>query len=126
MDLKQYIHEVISQIAAATNEINGGESDTRLIINPTLKEMRNIEGTKYAIYKEPGSFSLDCATQLIDVEFDVAITSENNSEAGGKLGISVFGLGAYSGENNTVANHVKFTLPVLFPSLKLDNKPLKG
>ena len=38
MDLKQYIHEVISQIAEATKGINGGESDTRLIVNPTLKE----------------------------------------------------------------------------------------
>ncbi len=49
MDLRQYIHEGTSQIAEATREINGGTSDTKLILNPILKEMRNIEGTKYTI-----------------------------------------------------------------------------
>ena len=52
-----------------------------------------------------------------DVDFDVTLSATSKSEKGGKLGISVIGVGASSGDESSATNRVKFTLPVLFPSV---------
>lgn len=120
MDIKEYIKEVVTQISEATLEINGREPDFPLTVNPSATTLRDINGRRY-IFQNLGRYGSDPGTQIVDIEFDIAVTATEKSEAGGKIGISVAGFGGAKGQENTVVNHVKFSLPVAFPSNTIKN-----
>lgn len=123
MELKEYIKEVISEIADAISEVNNAEAENKTIVSPAFNDFQEINGSIFCILERGGQYhSPEILCKIVDVDFDVILTSSSKSEAGGKIGISVLGIGASTGGENAATNHVKFTLPVLFPCVKQPHK----
>lgn len=125
MDLKDYVKEVISQISEAVSEINNSADEQREltlkspIVNPTFVEIKGqvlcvLESTKSSM----GTNSPKAFCKITDVDFDVTLSASSKSEKSGKIDIRVLGGGTAKRDEASATNHVKFTLPVLFPSIK--------
>lgn len=128
MDLKEYVKEVISQISDAVSEIN---TDSRKqcepsikspIVNPTFSDIQDFQGHLICVierttYSSMGS-SPKAFCKVTDVNFDVTLSASSKSEKGGKIDLRVLGGGSAAGDEQSATNRVKFTLPVLFPSVK--------
>lgn len=126
MDLKDYVKEVISQISEAVVEINTELGDSNItvskpIVNPSFREIQDFKGHLLCVLSKTeynsGTSKITSMCKITDVDFDVTLSATSKSEKGGKLGISVIGVGASSGDESSATNRVKFTLPVLFPSV---------
>lgn len=128
MDLKDYVKEVISQISEAVSEINNSADEQREltlkspIVNPTFVELKEIKGQVLCVLESTkssmGTNSPKAFCKITDVDFDVTLSASSKSEKGGKIDIRVLGGGTAKGDEASATNHVKFTLPVLFPSIK--------
>lgn len=117
MELKEYIQNVIKQIGEAINENNGGRGiNNAVLVNPALIDAQFFEGEQYAIDHQKRRI------RITNVEFEVFLTTSNNVETGGRIGITVLGAnGSQKSERNS-SNKVKFTIPVLFPSAQIEHK----
>jgi hypothetical protein len=108
MDIKEFTRETITQIVSAVREANELISDSGALI-PT---------DYYQGSKAITSFK-DGEKNIIDIEFDVAVSAVESAKVGGGAGIKVasinFGLGADSQNENSTLSRVKFTLPLVLP-----------
>jgi len=117
MELKEYIQNVIKQISEAITENNGkrGTNNT-VLVNPALSDAQFFEGEQYAI--DPQKHRI----RITNVEFEVSLAISNNIKTGGRIGVTVLGAnGSQKNEQNS-SNKVKFTIPVLFPSTRIEYK----
>ena len=129
MELKDYIRGVISQISEAVDEINlsSGQELSKVIscpiVNPTFSDISDYQGRLFCVLEqevsigEPSYIKPIAFCKVVDVDFDVTLTTSSKSEKGGKLDVRVAGFGASKGDETSASNRVKFSLPVLFPSI---------
>ncbi|MDE6410633.1 MAG: hypothetical protein K2K81_10395 [Muribaculaceae bacterium] len=126
MDLKDYVKEVISQISEAVTEINGNVSDNyvtvqRAIVNPSFGEIQDFKGHLLCILSKTeyssGNSKITSMCKITEVDFDVTLSASSKSDKGGKIDLKVLGGGITNGDESSTTNRVKFTLPVLFPSV---------
>lgn len=126
MDLKDYVKEVITQISEAVTEINGNISDnyitvSKAIVNPSFCEIQDFKGHLLCILSKTqyssGNSKITSMCKVTDVDFDVTLSATSKSEKGGKIDLKVLGGGTSNGDETSATNRVKFTLPVLFPSV---------
>lgn len=126
MELKEYVKEVISQISDAIIEINSDLGDNNItvskpIVNPSFCEIQEFKGHLLCVLSktqyQSGNSRITSMCKISDIDFDVTLNASSKSEKGGKIGISVIGVGASGADESSSTNRVKFTLPVLFPSV---------
>jgi len=115
IELRDFVAESLKQVIDGVVAAQEYAKDKGASINPWgLKhglQSRQLEVARDSVYTE--------IPQII--EFDIAITASEGGEAKATLGIfAVVGLGAQATtqDNNTTANRIKFSVPVLFPQQK--------
>ena len=127
MDLKDFIKETIIQISESVIEIQEHFDSKKInaIVNP--RELEKNYNSSYPALYSPLGHRLDgteyqknnVARMVENIEFDIAVTVETNSEkeVGGKLKILDIGIGAEANETNKAANvsKVKFKIPLVLP-----------
>lgn len=118
MELKDFIKETLIQIAQGIEEAQKELAETDCIINPRdIKE----DGFANVIIKNK-RHTVQC------VDFNIALTS--TSESADKAGIGVmlgsFGIGGNktSSDGSTSNTSISFSVPVVFPSIDNENKPI--
>jgi hypothetical protein len=108
MDLKEFTKETITQIVSAVREANEQINDFGASI-PT----DYFQGSKAITSFKDGE------KNIIDIEFDVAVSAVESANVGGGAGIKVaafnIGLGTNSQNENSTLSRVKFTLPLVLP-----------
>lgn len=108
MDLKEFTKETITQIVSAVCESNNLISDVGASI-PTDR----FHGSQASTGSRNGE------KNIINVEFDVAVSAVESTNVGGGAGIKVvafsIGAGANSQNENSTLSRVKFTLPLVLP-----------
>ncbi len=108
MDIKEFTKETITQIVNAVREANELISGFGASI-PTDYFQGSRAITSYR----------DGEKNIIDVEFDVAVSAVESTNVGGGAGIKVvafsIGAGANSQNENSTVSRVKFTLPLVLP-----------
>lgn len=118
MELKDFIKETLIQIAQGINEAQEELAETDCIINP-----RDIKEDGFANVRiKDKRHTVQC------VDFKIALTS--TTEAADKTGIGVmlgsFGIGGNktTSDGNTSNTNISFSIPVVFPSIDNENKPI--
>lgn len=118
MELKDFVKETLIQIVQGISEAQDALADTDCAINPC--ETKNGDyATAYIKNK---------SRIVQDVDFNIALTSSTNSE--NKTGVGVLlgsiGLGGNqtSTDGNTSNTNISFSVPVVFPSVDNNNKPI--
>lgn len=111
MDLKEFTKQTLLQIVEGAHEANNAlaSSSARVLIEAPR------HAKKY-IYN-----SSDVAINVIDVDFDVAITATETEGANGGGGIKVMGVFNAGGEiesrtENQTVSRVKYTIPLVLGS----------
>lgn len=108
MDIKEFTKETITQIVSAVREANEQINDFGALI-PT----DYFQGSKAITSFKDGE------KNIIDIEFDVAVSAVESANVGGGAGIKVaafnIGLGTNSQNENSTLSRVKFTLPLVLP-----------
>ncbi|WP_100641530.1 hypothetical protein [Marinobacter salexigens] len=114
MNLEDFIAQSLSQIAKGIDKANEELSDSLAVVSP--------RGVK-DVHRESryGSLKVGEGTWLKvhEINFDVAVTAAEGSEARGGLGITVGAvtLGASGKENytNTSVSRIQFSVPMVLP-----------
>lgn len=113
MQLKEFIHQSLTQIVKGIANAQKDVLETGARINPSTTEAEN---SKTPILNDPINKGFSA---LQNIEFDVAITVTEGSEdkIGGGLKIAAFGIGGETkAENkNSTISRLKFTVPMIFP-----------
>ena len=108
MDIKEFTKETITQIVSAVCEANELIAGAGASI-PTER----IYGSQVVTDNE------NRQRNIVNVEFDVAVSAVESAKVGGGAGIKVatfnVGLGANSQNENSTVSRVKFTLPLVLP-----------
>ena len=119
MELKEFIKSTIKQIAESVDELNQEFDGKQTFVNST-----NIKGIGEKPYV-PFAFT---DYNVTNIDFDLSVDVENKEGTTGKVGVlaSVIGVGVSSTEGRVQHSEskVRFTIPVILPSKKLD--PNKG
>lgn len=119
MELKEFIKSTIKQISESVDELNQEFEGKQTFVNPT-----NIKGIGEKPYV-PFAFT---DYNVTNIDFDLSVDVENKEGTTGKVGVlaSVIGVGVSSTEGRVQHSEskVRFTIPVILPSKKLD--PNKG
>src|SRR6056297_1733504 len=110
MDLKEFIKETVSGIINASQELSK-EGLGSAILNPPTDRNRS------TVYEEDGTEFV--YRRVENIEFDVAVTVEDDTHKEGKAGLKVFsselGGGASKGNRNEIVSRVKFSMSITFP-----------
>ena len=119
MELKEFIKSTIKQIAESVDELNQEFDGKQTFVNPT-----NIKGIGEKPYV-PFAFT---DYNVTNIDFDLSVDVENKEGTTGQVGVlaSVIGVGVSSTEGRVQHSEskVRFTIPVILPSKKLE--PNKG
>lgn len=114
MELKDFISETIQQISIGVKDAMEKCSDLDVIVNPDV----TIGGDgDYFILNDKNHISIQRRVQIIDMDISVVVTATTENKMGGKIGISMIGLGGETKgiENTSNTNRVKFSIPVCLP-----------
>lgn len=118
MELKDFIKETLIQITQGISEAQVELEETDCVINPRdIKE----DGFANVIIKNK-RHTVQC------IDFKIALTS--TTESADKTGIGVmlgsFGIGGNKSlsDGNTSNTNISFSIPVVFPSVDNENKPI--
>jgi|SRR6056297_1209068 len=110
MDLKEFIKETVSGIVNASQELTK-EGLGSAILNPPTDVNRS------TVYEEDGIGHV--YRRVENIEFDVAVTVEDETQKEGKAGLKVFsnevGGGASKGNRNEVVSRVRFSMSICMP-----------
>lgn len=114
MELKEFIKETLTQIIEGVSEARSSASKTGAIISPTGISNSNGIGD----YIKPDPYKDN--RQVHAVSFEVGLTSEDNNQRKGGIGVilgafSVGGVGKNE-ENIRAVTNVKFTVPIVYPN----------
>jgi hypothetical protein len=110
MNLAEFVQETLQQIAKGVHGAMTVAREQGAYVNPDVIQVRD------RVPKYIGEFS-----KLVqDVEFDVALTVSEESQAEGKAGLVVAGIGAgvkgQSTASTVAVSRVKFTVPMQLPN----------
>lgn len=107
MELDEFIKRTLEQILRGVEGAQEAAGQMGAGINPRMSS------------GAAGRFHRDTATQIQDVDFDVALTVSESSEsdAGLQVGVPWIGgkVGSGSDHQRSAENRVRFTVPVLLP-----------
>lgn len=120
MELKDFISETIYQIATGVKESIEKCKDLDIIVNPNISIVSDNDAY---IPQDPSNREVSRRIMPIEMDVSVAISNSSENSAGGKIGISVFGVGgSIKGTDNTKnINRIKFTVPVSLPVTEMQN-----
>lgn len=106
MELKQFVKEVIADVAMAVKESQENLLDSGIKVSPDL--IKGLTGETY-----------NTKQKLSYIDFDVAISDSEKaeSEIGGKGKLVVLSVnGKYNGETlASTTSRIKFSIPIVFP-----------
>lgn len=113
MNLDEFVALSLSQIAKGIDKANGELEGSRAFISPC--EVTGVsKDNKYGSIQVGESY-----LKVTEIKFDVSLTVVENSESGGKLGVSMggFSISAAGKENqgNTSASRIQFSVPMVLP-----------
>lgn len=110
MDIESFVSQALIQIANGISKAQEATEEAGTLINPPLAPMGN------TVQINDGN-GINFIPQSI--EFDLSVTVENNTAAGGegKIRMAVLGLsaGKTSGSKDTNTSRISFSLPVCWP-----------
>lgn len=110
MNLKDFVEEALIEIVEGVKAAQEKTASTGAIISPRL-----ITRGGYSAR----IIDKDCSVQV--VEFEAVLGEENGSEGAGKLGVMLadwgIGVRARKEERTSGQTSVKFTVPVILPSI---------
>jgi hypothetical protein len=117
MDLKTFVAETLVQICEGVKDASAKAADHGAFISPA-GSVRVCGDLSVAHYQ---------ARKVESVEFDVALTVDEKTSTGGKIGImsSLLNLNAEGkSDNSTISvSRVKFRVPVLLPEFGPEERP---
>ena len=118
MELRDFISETLIQIVQGINDAQEALKDTDCAINP-----RDI------VFENRSYVNLKNKLHIVhDIDFNIALTNTSNSEdktgIGVMLGSCGIGNNKTSSGGNTSNTNISFSVPVVFPSVDNENKPL--
>ena len=118
MELKDYISETIRQIVLGITEAQKNVDGLDIIINPDITVGQNGE----FFVPKAKSYNAQRRVQNIEMDINVTVSESEKNTIGGKIGVSVFGVGADSSgaKETTNQNRVKFSIPICFPITKVE------
>jgi len=115
MELAQFVTDVLTAIMAGVQNAEGAAQQYGAVVNP--REYHHRHGS----YEIGAKVPMDKHAKVQQVEFDIAVTVERAGSKSGGGNISVMSIGAggkaESSTKNASVSHVKFTLPIILPSV---------
>lgn len=119
MDLKDFIATSLTQIAEGILAASEALKHTDAVVNPTKLSTHSHNSQGFG-RTEPGD---DSTRRLVErVTFDVAVTTEGETQgrAGLKVGVANFGvnMGGDMKERAGQESRIQFTIPMVFPSTR--------
>ena len=118
MDLKDFIKNTITSISEAILESQSELSEKGVIVNPEKLEIGK-KGEKL--------LRSDGWRYVQNLDFDILVAAEEGEGAKGGAGLKVAGVFSIGGDlsessKQQLANKIKFTLPVAFPTNETPEK----
>ena len=115
MNIQDFIRASIVQIANGVREANQELKENGAIVNPQNLVPNNGSSPHYGFISD----TKEIARMVESIEFDIAVTTTESTEAGGGLSISVaavgMNLGGRGSDSNTSISRLKFRLPIAWP-----------
>ncbi len=112
MQLREFIKEVLTQIVDGVRDAQGSNGGAFVV-------PKGDGGHKYA---EHPRFAASARLKSTIVDFDVAITAEDNNKVEGSAGIKViavqFGAKGETSSKDSTVSRVQFAVPLLLPESK--------
>lgn len=112
MELKQFIHETLVQIAQGVHEAQRGVASTGARISPATDANSAAVRERFVYVPRVGFVE--------KVTFDVAVTTTESESSSGGAGILVASIGlgvrGESGAASEAVSRISFSIPVLLPS----------
>ena len=117
MELKDYISETIKQIVLGITEAQKNVDGLDIIINPDITIGQNGE---FYVPTKQGDYNIKRRVQNLEMDINLTVSESETNSIGGKIGVSVFGVGADSKgiKETSNQNRVKFAIPICFPAMK--------
>lgn len=112
MELKDFVKGVISDIANAITELNEGQLNSDLFVNPK----------KCTLKKNEYSYC-DDGRQINDIEFNLSISASDTVDKGGGIKIDILKAGISKETNTGKISTIKFSIPVAFPGCDGPKQP---
>ncbi|EGR3254952.1 hypothetical protein ACOLMZ_004312 [Vibrio parahaemolyticus] len=106
MELDKFVSKTLSMISKGVYDAQKECSAFGVIVNDSPSSLAKEHG----VYGSNESI-------IQNVEFDVAITTEDTSNGEGKISVMGIGVGGGGGiqSKDTYTSHVKFSVPISFP-----------
>lgn len=121
MDIQEFVENTLVQIIK-------GVEDARKKLGPVVGDNINPWIQKSNSVGPKGANYVAHSAQLVHmVDFDIAVTADSTSDAGGKVGLKIAGIGEIGGggisvNRDTVVSRVKFQVPITFPEPQVPAK----
>jgi hypothetical protein len=115
MELQEFIHLTLTQVINGVKQAQETTKETGAKINPGVTIG---SGNTDNFYQgEHNHFPLQ------EIEFDIAIQTENETEAGGTIGVVIASIGAGAKgkmkDTQSSVSRIRFSIPVVFPGYDL-------
>jgi hypothetical protein len=111
MELKDFVSGTIKQIISGIKDAQNSEE---------TKGSRIIPIAHYVKYAESDLMETETGAPVFYLEFDVAITASEGTQTKGGISVlsGVINLGSQgqSLKDNTTLSHIKFEVPIIFPT----------
>ena len=119
MDLKEFVSETLVSIIDGIKDAQGKSINLGASVNPG-----GLMRHKAAV-KENSIWDNTTNNYAQSVTFDIAITAEDSAQGGAKVKVlsGIFGgeVGGEKESKNILASRVNFSVPVLFPTIDMEN-----
>lgn len=120
MELKEFIKESLVQINLAIDESNEALKDSEAIINPAGVQINSDSSQAYGRQSPDTRHHENKVVHKVD--FDVAVSVNDDQKAGGgaKISIASIGIGANAEVkySNKSESRIKFSVPIIYPEGK--------
>jgi hypothetical protein len=112
MNVKEFVTETLVQICEGVQDAAKRLENSGAYISP-----EHVRTSTDRIVRDDALQTVD------DVEFDIAVTATDSTQAGGKAGLSVMGMGfganAQSDSENSCTSRIRFKVPIALPQAKV-------
>lgn len=106
MGIKEFVKTSIKEIVGSITELQDEFKDTNVIVSP-----------RFGVNNSKG-YSPDAECYIDEIGFDLLINTIDSSEKGGSGTINVISGNMKRTSNNEEANRIKFTIPIIYPTVK--------
>ena len=122
MELKEFISQSLQEIALGMLEADKAlANQTNAIVNPADVLVNSESSQAYGRTRASTDARPSRDSRIVErIDFDVSVTVQEGSEAGGGIKVSVmnFGVGANAKTDTRTAaeSRIKFSVPMVFPT----------